>query len=39
MKAQAIQQPEGRIRQVGKVVTRVTITNHADEILAARGFS
>ena len=38
MATQAVRQPEGRVRQVGKVVTQVTITNHADEILAARGF-
>ena len=34
MTTQAIHQPEGRVRQVGKVVTQVTITNHADEIRA-----
>lgn len=38
MATQAVQQPEGRIRQVGKVVTQVTITNKADETLATHGF-
>lgn len=37
MTAQPAQQTGGRIRQVGKVVTSVTVTNRVDEGMAARG--
>lgn len=38
MTTKVLQQPEGRVRQVGKVVTQVIITNRADETLASRGY-
>ena len=37
MTAQPAQQTGGRIRQVGKVVTTVTVINRVDEALSARG--
>lgn len=37
MTAQPAQQTGGRIRQVGKVVTTLTVTNRVDEALSARG--
>ena len=37
MKTQVIQQPEGRVRQVGKVLTELTIVNAADETRALEG--
>ncbi len=37
MTAETIRQPEGRIRQVGKVLIELTIVNAADEVRAADG--
>jgi len=37
MTAQPTQQTGGRIRQVGKVVTTLTVINRGDEVMAARG--
>lgn len=38
MTGQPTSQPSGRIRQVGRVLTELTITNRADAITAERGY-
>lgn len=37
MTAQPVSSSGGRVRQVGKVLTRLTVTNRGDETMAARG--